>query len=156
MRRISSSTEKTPSFRNHCAASPEEDDARTEAFLQYIEEATATLDKASQEKKRTPWWKRLLLYLTAVWKDEPQPSRCPSRLLYWHVHALGHEQISATPIANGEYVVAFDSAVMLQQPRKHMPSFYKVLRSLNHATNWSHERLHSPQDSSRKLDTGVA
>lgn len=155
MRRISSPTEKTPSFRNHRAASPEEHEAHAEAFLQYIEEAAATLDKVSRERSRSPWWERLLLYLRAVWRDEPQPSRSPSRLLYWHVHALEHEQISATPIANGEYVVAFDSAIMLQQPKKHMPSFYKVLRSLTHSTNWSHERLNSPQDS-RKLYMGVA
>lgn len=154
MQRISSA-EKTPSFHNHRVASQEELSTHTEAFLQYIEEAAVTLDRASRDRNKSPWWERLLLYLKAVWKDEPQPCRSPSRLLYWHVHALGHEQISSTPIANGEYVVAFDSAILLQQPRQHMSSFYKVLRSLTHATNWSHERLHSPQES-RKVIMGVA
>lgn len=155
LRRFSSSIANTPSFRNHRAATPGEQEARAEAFLQYAEEAAATLDKISRERNRSPWWERLLIYLRAVWKDEPQPSRSPSRLLYWHVHALEHEQISDTPIANGEYVVAFDSAIILQQPEKHLSSFYKVLQALTHASNWSHERLNSPQDS-RKVYMSVA
>lgn len=154
MRRISSAIEKTPSFQKHRVASPEEEEARAEAFLQYIEEAAVTLNKVSRERNRSPWWERLLLYLRAVWRDEPQPSRSPSRLLYWHVHALEHEQISDTRIANGEYVVAFDSAIMLQQPKKHM-SFYRVLRSLTQDRNWNHERLNSPEDS-RKVYLDVA
>lgn len=144
MRKISSSKKDTPSRR---AASPEDNESHTLAFQVYIEEAAATLDKVSRERSRPPWWERVLLYLRAVWRDEPPPSYTSSRLLYWHVHALEHERISVKPIANGEYVVAFDSAIILQRPRKDMPSFYKLLRSFTHATDWSHERLDSPSES---------
>ena len=129
-------------------ATPEEDHAsHTHAFQLYIEEAAATLDKVSRERNRQPWWERLLVYLRAVWKDEPVPSRTTSSLLYWHVHALEHERISVKPISNGEYVVAFDSAIILQKPERDIPSLYKLLRSFSHATSWSHERLDSPSES---------
>ncbi|MPC64177.1 hypothetical protein E2C01_058288 [Portunus trituberculatus] len=146
--RVSSSKKDTQPPDACPAATPEEDHAsHTHAFQLYIEEAAATLDKVSRGRNRPPWWERLLIYLRAVWKDEPVPSRTTSSLLYWHVHALEHERISVKPIANGEYVVAFDSAIILQKPEKDMPSFYKLLRSFSHAVTWSHERLDSPSES---------
>lgn len=150
MRRISS-IENTPSFRNHRTASSKEREAHAKAFLQYVHEAATTLDKASRERNHTPWWERLLLYLRDVWSDKPLPPSSPSRLLYWHVHALGHEQISATPITNGEYVVACDGASTLPQPEEYRPHLYKVLQRLTHATNSTHERLASPQNSRKML-----
>ena len=136
------------------AANPDHHDIPTHAFQVYIEEAATTLHKVSRQRSRPPWWERLLVYLRAVWRDEPTPSRTSSKLLYWHLHALEHDQISAKPIANGEYVVAFDSAIILKKPRKDMPSFCKLVRSFTHTTHWSHERLDSPSES-RKVYMGM-
>lgn len=120
-------------------------DLQCREFKRFAQEAIKYLETIAAERRRRPWWERLLLYLRSLWVEEPVTSRRPSKLLFWHVHADEGEHISTTPISNGEYVVTYDSKAALQRPPRTMRTIINIVRNLTHRSP-TQVQLNSPAE----------
>lgn len=122
----------------------EQEAEHRQQFLSFVQEATRTLNKISEERQRRPWWERLIMYLRALWTDEPAISRRPSKLLFWHIDAENGEHLTTEPRSNGEYVVATREAATPERPERSFKAVMTMVRALARNKDPRQVRLNSP------------
>lgn len=130
----------------------EQEAQHRQQFLSFVQEATRTLNKISEERRRRPWWERLIMYLRALWTDEPAISRRPSKLLFWHIDAENGEHLTTEPRSNGEYVVATREPASPKRPERSFKAIMTVVRALAHNKDPRQVRLNSPANQMKILE----